>query len=108
MRRLVFAGFLALVVSFAVNAATDTAEGTVSRVYTYGDGRVLVTGFTFTSTSCNNGGFYIRATHPNIDRLLALVLSAQARGATLLVSAEVDNCWYPEITESSTTYVRVE
>lgn len=35
------------------------------------------------------------------------MLAAQASGATIAVVAKIDNCWYPEITEDTTTYVIV-
>lgn len=104
---LITAGLMAL--SGHANAATGSAEGKISYVYTYGDGRVLVTGLSFTNQTCsNNGGFWIPPAHPHLQRLLALVLSAQASGATITVVAKTDNCWYPEITQDTYSYVIVK
>ena len=36
------------------NAFAGSATGTVDQVYTYGDGRVLVTGFTFSNNNCSH------------------------------------------------------
>jgi hypothetical protein len=92
----------------AASAATGTAAGTIVHVYTYGDGRVLVTGLSFSNNYCsNNGGFWVDGAHPHLQRILALVLSAQASGATVTVTAKTDNCWYPEITQDPSTYVIV-
>jgi hypothetical protein len=86
-------------------AQTEGATGTVQSVRTYGDGRVLVTGFTFSTTTCNNGSFWIPGDHPKLDRLLATILTAQTTGATITVLAKTDCSWFPEITTDSTTYV---
>jgi hypothetical protein len=87
-----------------VNAGTS--EGKITNVYTYGDGRVLVTGLMFSGATCEvNGGFWIPGNHPNLQRLLALILSAQATGATISVVAKTENCWYPEITQDPNSYV---
>jgi hypothetical protein len=87
-------------------AALDSAQGTVQGMHTYGDGRVLVSGFNFSNATCsNNSGFVIYGSHPHFQRLLAIILTAKAMGPTLAVVAKSDNCWYPEITQDSTTYI---
>jgi hypothetical protein len=87
-----------------VNAGTS--EGKIANVYTYGDGRVLVTGLSFSGATCEaNGGFWIPGTHPHLQRFLGLILAAQASGATISVVAKTDNCWYPEITADPSSYV---
>lgn len=96
--------------SQAASALTGSASSTVKYVYTYGDGRVLVTGtgFTFAGATCmNSGGFWIDGAHPHLQRILALVLTAKASGLTLTVNAKIDNCWYPEIVNDTSTYVIV-
>lgn len=104
---LLSAGLMAL--SGLASATTGAAEGKILYVYTYGDGRVLATGLSFASHSCsNNGGFWIPPDHPQIQKLLALILAAQASGATVIVNAKTDNCWYPEITQDTLTYVIVK
>lgn len=106
-RSLDFAALLCL--SSLANATTGTAEGKITNVYTYGDGRVLVLGLTFGGTSCTtDGGFWIPWDHPALPRMLALILSAQASGATISVVAKTDNCWYPEITRDTNSYVIVK
>lgn len=96
---------LALASTSAV-AEIGSAQGTIQHVYTYGDGRILVSGFNFSGASCtNNGGFVVYGSHPHFARLLSVVLSAKATGTTLAVTAKTDNCWYPEITADSTTYI---
>ena len=90
-------------------AQTGASQGKITNVYTYGDGRVLVLGLTFAGETCSNdGGFWIPPSHPQLPRLLALVLSAQASGATIEVVAKTDNCWYPEITQDTSSYVIVK
>jgi len=65
-------------------ATTGTATGTIQRIYTYGDGSVLVTGFYFAGATCtNNSAFYIQGTHPQFARLMAVILAAKTSGATL-------------------------
>jgi hypothetical protein len=95
--------------SQAASALTGSASSTVQYVYTYGDGRVLVTGpgFTFAGATCQNsgGGFWIDGAHPHLQRILALVLTAKTSGLTLIVNAKIDNCWYPEIVNDASTYV---
>jgi hypothetical protein len=101
LRAFGIAGFICCSV---VNAGTS--EGKITNVYTYGDGRVLVTGLTFSGATCDvNGGFWIPGTHPHLQRLLGLILSAQATGATVSVVAKTENCWYPEITADTSSYV---
>lgn len=87
------------------SAVTEGATGTVQSVRTYGDGRVLVTGFSFNTTTCNNGSFWIPGDHPKLERMLATILTAKATGATITVLAKTDCSWFPEITTDSTTYV---
>ena len=87
-------------------AATAKAEGKVGNVYVYGDGRVLVTGFTFPGASCNNnGGFWMRGNHPHLDRILSNILTAKATGTKVNVIAKINDCWYPELLNSSSTYL---
>ena len=87
-------------------AQTEAATGTVQSVQTYGDGRVLVPGFQFTAALCNNNGsFWIPGDHPHLEKLLSTILTAKATGQQLTVVAKTDNCWYPEITQESTTYI---
>lgn len=107
LRVLCFAGLLCL--SGAMNAQAGTATGTIASVYTYGDGRVLVLGLAFSGATCtNNGGFWIPPAHPHLQRMLALILSAQASGATITAVAKTDSCWYPEITQDTNSYVIVQ
>jgi hypothetical protein len=97
---------LAMTLSQTASAVVGSATGVPQYVYTYGDGRVLVTGFTFTNTTCsNNGGFWIDGSHPYLQRIMALVLTAKATGRQLQVTAKTDNCWYPEITTDTYSYV---
>jgi hypothetical protein len=94
-----------LILSGQVFAQTEGVTGTVQSVRTYGDGRVLVTGFTFNTATCSNGSFWIPGDHPNMARLLATVLTAKASGATLTVIAKTDCSWFPEITQDSSTQI---
>ena len=88
------------------SAVSGSATAVPQYIYTYGDGRVLVTGFSFTNTTCsNNGGFWIPGNHPYLSRYLALVISAKATGKQLQVVAKTDNCWYPEITTDTNSYI---
>ena len=86
-----------------VNASTySQATGKIKSIYHYGNGRVLVTGFSFPNTTCNNnGGFWISQNHPKLSDLLGTLIYAHARDAELTVKAKVTDCWYPEI---DTTY----
>lgn len=103
----VLASALSLVAGTAA-AAFGGGSGNVQYIYTYGDGSVLVTGITFTGAGCsNNSGFWIPGTHPHLAKILANVLAAKASGMPLSVSAKIDNCWYPEITNDSASYVVV-
>lgn len=87
-------------------AAIGSSQGTVQQTWTYGNGMMLVGGFNFSGATCsNNGGFVIPATHPQFSRLMAVILAAKASGAVLTVVAKIDNCWYPEITTDSSTYI---
>jgi hypothetical protein len=100
--------FLSLIfISVQALALTGSASGVIQDVRVYGDGRVLVTGFTFSGATCNNGSFWIPGDHPNIARLLSAILAAKASGATLTVSAKIDCSWFPEITQDSSTVVIV-
>jgi hypothetical protein len=105
--KLFFATVAAGLLLVSATASALTAQGTVQYVYTYGDGSILVTGFTFSGAPCgNNGGFFIAGTHPNRSQILAQVLAAKAQGTTLEISAFVAaGCWYPQITLESSTYV---
>ena len=99
---------LLILLCFSGNAqaATAGATGTVKDIYTYGDGRILVSGFGYPNSNCNNKyGFWIPGNHPHLQRILSVILSAKATGASLTVVAKIDNCWYPEITADSSTYV---
>ena len=99
----------AAVFSQSASAAVGSASGTIQSLYTYGDGRILVRGLTFSTGTCSsNTGFTVAADHPNFARILATLLTARAMGLTITVVAKVDNCWYPEITTDSTTYVILE
>ena len=90
-------------------AATGSATGTIQHVFTYGDGSMLFTGFDFPGASCgNNGGFYIPGDHPQMSRLLSVLLTARATGATVHVVATIDNCWYPYLTSGPDTYVDIQ
>lgn len=101
----VVAVILLFTASHAARAAEGTATGTIQYMYTYGNGMVLVTGFSFSPASCtNNGGFVIYHDHPHFKTILAVLMSAKATGATVSVVAKVDNCWYPEMTSSPSTY----
>jgi hypothetical protein len=94
--------------SQAASALTGSASGTIQYVYTYGDGRVLITGpgLTFAGSTCSHiSGFWIDGAHPHLQRILALVLTAKTSGLTLIVNAKIDNCWYPEIVNDTSTYV---
>lgn len=89
----------------AENAAST---GTVQSIYTYGDGTVLVTGFHFSGASCiNNGAFFLAGSHPNLPKVLALLISAKTTGATVTVVAKIDNCWYPQFMTDQTSYLVV-
>jgi hypothetical protein len=88
-------------------AQTGSATGTVQDVRIYGDGRVLVTGFTFSGATCNNGSFWIPGDHPNLARFLSAVLAAKASGVTITVVAKIDCSWFPEIIQDSSTVVIV-
>src|SRR5512138_727231 len=67
-----------MALSTTASAANGTATGTVGQIYTYGDGRVLVTGFGFPDATCsNNGAFYIRGDHPHLERMLAVGIDRQ-------------------------------
>lgn len=90
-------------------ATTGTATGTIQRIYTYGDGSVLVTGFYFAGATCtNNSAFYIQGTHPHLARLMAVILAAKTSGATLAVTAQTNSCWYPQIGTDGSTYISIE
>jgi hypothetical protein len=89
-------------------AQTGGATGQVQYILTYGNGMVLVTGLYFSGATCSNSsGFVIYADNPNFKQLLSTVLMAKAMGATLSVAAKTDNCWYPEITQDSTTFISI-
>lgn len=88
-----------------VQAQTDAVTAQIQSVRTYGDGRVLVTGFTFSGVTCNNGSFWIPGDHPSLARLLATILAAKASGATITVVAKTDCTWFPEITQDSSTVI---
>lgn len=90
------------------NALTGGATGTVQSISTYGNGMVLVTGLYFSGATCgNSSGFVIYADNPNFKQLLTTVITAKTTGATLSVVAKTDSCWYPEITQDSTTYISI-
>jgi hypothetical protein len=88
-------------------AQAATAQGTVQQVWIYGNGDAVITGFTFSGASCSvNNGFTLPATNPNFSKLMAVILSAKATGATLQVSAaKTTGCWYPGITPDGDSYV---
>jgi hypothetical protein len=68
-------GLLALPASQLSIAAVGSAAGTANHVYTYGDGRVLVTGLTFAGATCSNiAGFW--------DRQYSFAFVANSRGCT--------------------------
>lgn len=86
-------------------AQTEGATGIVQSVRTYGDGKVLVTGFSFSTATCNNGSFTIPGDHPHLSKLLSMVLTAKTTGVPITVVAKTDCSWFPEITPDGTTYV---
>jgi len=99
---------LSLGVAGPALAQTGAATGIPQTILTYGNGMVLVTGLYFSAGTCsNNSGFVIYADHPYFARILSTVLTAKALGATLSVSAKIDSCWYPEITQDPSTYVSI-
>ena len=107
-KRLIGAALFALAMMYSQGAAavTGSATGTISWIAVYGDGRVLVGGLVFPTGTCsNNSGFTIPANHPHIAKILAQLLAAKAQGMSIAVTAKVDNCWYPEITQDATTYI---
>ena len=87
-------------------AVTGTATGKIDRIYTYHNGNVLFGGLTFTDATCNNkSGFFIAGTHPHLEKYLSILLMAKATNSDVTVVAKVNDCWYPQITESGeTTY----
>jgi hypothetical protein len=96
----------AVLVPHGAVAALGSSQGTVTNFTVYGDGRVLVSGFNFSGASCSgNGALVIYGNHPHLSRLLGVIVAAKASGTPLTVVAKTDNCWYPEITIDSTTYV---
>lgn len=99
-----------MLASVLSNAETNSASGKIDRIYTYNNGQVLFTGFSFSGASCsNNGGFFIAGNHPHLEKYMSLLLAAKAMQSTVVVVAKVDNCWYPEITQSGeTTYFYIE
>lgn len=63
---------LAMTLSQTASAVVGSATGIPQYIYTYGDGRVLVTGFSFAGSTCaNNGAFRIEGNHPYLQRILA-------------------------------------
>lgn len=97
--------------AFAVSvfAQTGVGQGTIQQIYMYGNGSIVVSGIQFSGIGCSNShGFLIGSDNPNFARLLAVILSARSMGATLIVSAKTDNCWYPEVTQDSMHYVLLQ
>lgn len=102
--------FLIVFFSQLTTAETASVTGKITNIYTYNTGTVLIQGFRFEGAGCrNNSGFIIPASHPRIDQYLSILLTAKAMQLDVTVKAKVDDCWYPEITESDeeTTHFRI-
>ena len=93
--------FLLLSLFLSANVWSDLvpASGTVTDIYYYGNGMLLVQGFNFGSTHCtgSNNGFVIDGSYPQLDKILSIILMAKATQRELLVYADVppSNCWAP-------------
>lgn len=99
IKSIVCSAILLMGLSLSANAKTTIATGKVTRLISYNSGTILVSGFTFPESTCNNNGaFFISGEHPHFDKLLSVILAAKAMQSEMSVVAKVDDCWYPEIT----------
>ncbi len=93
--------FIVALIPVFSNAATESATGVVSKIYTYSNGNVLFVGFNFPNASCNNtNGFVVPGDHPHVDKYLSILLAAKAMSAQVTVTAKIDDCWYPYLTDT--------
>ena len=107
--RVIVLFLMALFSHFSISE-TASVTGKVTNIYTYNTGTVLFQGFKFEGASCrNNGGFTIPASHPRIDQFISMLLTAKAMQLNVTVTAKIDDCWYPEMTEGGeeTTHFRI-
>ena len=88
-----------LLFSIGIRAETLSTTGSVTDVYYYGAGMMLVMGFDFGTVHCtgSNGGFLVDSNNPNIDKILSIVLMAKATQREIFVTVEVppSSCWAP-------------
>lgn len=92
-------------------AEKEKASGTPVQILIYGNGQILVTGFTFPNASVcsNNGGVFIETNHPSKDMILSAFLAAKAAQMPMEVTAETGSpCWYPKITSDASSYFRIK
>lgn len=86
-----------------------TAVGTITDVWSYANGNVVVTGLNFGTTGCSNShGFIVEYGSNGYSTIMATLLSARAMGAQIEVNASVTSgCWYPTIASGGSDYVRL-
>src|SRR3954469_16866388 len=100
---------LGMLFSGAASATPVCGDGTITYIYVYGDGSVLVGGINFPSGQCQvNSAFFIPGSNPNISKLLATVLAAKAAQLPIQVSADsTPGCWRPTIGTDTNTLIAI-
>jgi|KBSMisStaDraftv2_1062788.scaffolds.fasta_scaffold216121_3 hypothetical protein len=100
---------LGMLFSRAALATSVGGSGTITYVYVYGDGSVLVGGINFPSGQCQaNDAFFIPGSNPNISKLLATVLAAKAAQMPIQVNADsTSGCWRPTIGTDTNTLIAI-
>jgi hypothetical protein len=82
-------------VSISIAGYAD-ATGVPKSISHYGNGDILVEGFTFSTTlgsGCINGYVWITSNHPFKKEILSQLLTAKSTGSEILMRAEVGSCY---------------
>lgn len=104
----------ALVMSFfssGLHSAPVETSGKITNIMVYGSGMVVVDGLDFPPNNCAGyqDSFRIDENHPNLDRFLSLLLSAQAANRTIAVKADVaTSCYAPTILPDNGSFIIVQ
>src|SRR5688572_1880989 len=96
-RKMIRSVFTAALCFVSLSAAGYSDATSVPKsISQYGNGDILVEGFTFTpplGAGCTNGFVWIKSSHPFRKEILSQLLAAKSAGSEILMRAEVGSCY---------------